>query len=119
MFSVAGNLAGACPESDNIKPLSATGGRSSLRLKVIYFEPQNKEPQNIEVKNMVLFFQKLLLFEIPCSIFDIQNAKQAKAVRLKGEGFEPGEWKKKQGSHHAKKSATKGFNQGLQYVSGG
>jgi hypothetical protein len=42
---------------------------------------------------MVLFLQKRLLFEIPCSIFDIQNAKQAKAARLKGEGFEPGEWK--------------------------
>jgi hypothetical protein len=47
------------------------------------------------VKNIVLFLQKRLLFEIPWSIFDIQNAKQAKAVRLKGEGFEPGEWKNK------------------------
>jgi hypothetical protein len=34
-------------------------------------EPQNKEPQNIEVKKIGLFFFKLLLFDIPCSIFDI------------------------------------------------
>jgi hypothetical protein len=40
-------------------------------------------------------FKKLLLFEIPYSIFDIQNAKHAKAIRLKGEGFKPGEWKNK------------------------
>jgi len=33
-------------------------------------EPQNKEPQNIEV-NTIAFFSLLLLFEIPCSIFDI------------------------------------------------
>jgi len=53
------------------------------------------------VKNIVLSFKKLLLFEIPCSIFDIQNAKQAKAIRLKGEGFKPGEWKnKKKGPNH-------------------
>jgi hypothetical protein len=51
--------------------------------------------------------QKLLLFEIPCSIlsfglptlregpsFDIQIAKQAQAARLRGEGIKPGEWKK-------------------------
>jgi hypothetical protein len=43
------------------------------------------------VKNIVLSFKKLLLFEIPCSIFDIQNGKHAKATRLKGEGFKPGE----------------------------
>jgi hypothetical protein len=48
------------------------------------------------VKSIVLFLQKRLLFEIPCSIFDIQNPKQAKAARLKGEGFEPGEWKNKE-----------------------
>ena len=53
------------------------------------------EPQNIEVKNIVLFVKKLLLFEVPCSIFDIQNEKHAKAIRLKGEGFKPGEWKNK------------------------
>jgi hypothetical protein len=29
------------------------------------------------------------------SIFDIQNEKHAKAIRLKGEGFKPGEWKNK------------------------
>jgi len=40
-------------------------------------------------------FKKLLLFEIPYSIFDIQNAKHAKAIHLKGEGFKPGEWKNK------------------------
>jgi len=40
-------------------------------------------------------FKKLLLFEIPYSIFYIQNAKHAKAIRLKGEGFKPGEWKNK------------------------
>jgi hypothetical protein len=40
-------------------------------------------------------FKKLLLFEIPYSIFDIQNEKHAKAIRLKGEGFKPGEWKHK------------------------
>jgi len=28
-------------------------------------------------------------------VFDIQNAKRAKAIRLKGEGFKPGEWKNK------------------------
>jgi hypothetical protein len=28
-------------------------------------------------------------------VFDIQNAKYAKAIRLKGEGFKPGEWKNK------------------------
>jgi hypothetical protein len=39
--------------------------------------------------------KKLLLFEIPCSIFDIQNAKLAKAFRLEGEGFKPGKWKNK------------------------
>jgi hypothetical protein len=33
-------------------------------------------------------FKKLLLF-------DIQNAKHAKAIHLKGEGFKPGEWKNK------------------------
>ena len=59
-------------------------------LKVIYFEPQN-----IEVKNIVLFLKKLLLFEIPYSIFDIQNEKHAKAIRLKGEGFKPHKWKNK------------------------
>jgi len=48
------------------------------------------------VKNIVLFLKKLLLFEIPCSIFDIQNAKHAKTIRLKGEGFKPGEWKNKE-----------------------
>jgi hypothetical protein len=32
--------------------------------------------------------KKLLLFEI-------QNAKHAKAIRLKGEGSKPGEWKNK------------------------
>jgi len=42
-------------------------------LKVIYFEPLNKEPQNIEVKNIVLFLEKLLLFEIPYSIFKMRN----------------------------------------------
>jgi hypothetical protein len=56
--------------------------------------PLKKEPRNIEVKNMIFFLQKRLLFGIPCSVFDIQNAKQAKAARLKGEGFEPDEWKK-------------------------
>ncbi len=40
--------------------------------------------------------KKLLLFEIPYSIFDIQNEKHAKAIRLKGEGFKPGEWKSKE-----------------------
>jgi len=49
------------------------------------------------VKNIVLFLKKLLLFEIPYSIFDIQNEKHAKAIRLKGEGFKPGEWKNKIG----------------------
>jgi hypothetical protein len=39
--------------------------------------------------------KKLLLFEIPYSIFDIQNEKHAKAIRLKREGFKPGEWKNK------------------------
>jgi hypothetical protein len=29
-------------------------------------------------------------FEIPYSIFDIQNTNHPKAIRLKGEGFEPG-----------------------------
>ncbi len=72
------------------KPLPAKAGRFLLRLKVIYFEPQN-----IEVKNIVLFLKKLLLFEIPYSIFDIQNEKHAKAIRPKGEGFKPGEWKNK------------------------
>jgi len=47
------------------------------------------------VKNIVLFLKKLLLFEILYSIFDIQNEKHAKAIRLKGEGFKPGEWKNK------------------------
>jgi hypothetical protein len=47
------------------------------------------------VKNIVLFLKKLLLFEIPYSILDIQNEKHAKAIRLKGEGFKPGEWKNK------------------------
>jgi hypothetical protein len=28
-------------------------------------------------------------------VFDIQNAKHAKAIRLKGEGSKPGEWKNK------------------------
>jgi len=32
---------------------------------------------------------------IPYSIFDIQNEKHAKAIRLKGEGFKPSEWKNK------------------------
>jgi hypothetical protein len=49
------------------------------------------------VKNIVLFLKKLLLFEIPYSIFDIQNEKHAKAIRLKREGFKPGEWKNKAG----------------------
>ncbi len=31
------------------------------------YEPQNKKPQNIEVKNINYCFQILLLFEIPCS----------------------------------------------------
>ena len=47
------------------------------------------------MKNIVLFLKKLLPFEIPYSIFDIQNEKHAKAIRLKGEGFKPGEWKNK------------------------
>jgi hypothetical protein len=33
-------------------------------------------------------------------VFDIQNAKHAKAIRLKGEGFKPGEWKNKKPLHH-------------------
>jgi hypothetical protein len=28
-------------------------------------------------------------------VFDIQNEKHAKAIRLKGEGFKRGEWKNK------------------------
>jgi len=72
---------------NKIKPLLAKAGRFSLRLKVICFEPLNKEPQNIEVKNIVLFLQKLLLFEIPCSIFKMQNrlklfASEAKILHL-------------------------------------
>jgi len=34
-------------------------------------EPQNKEPQNIEVNTIAFFFSFPLLFEISCSIFDI------------------------------------------------
>jgi len=30
------------------------------------------EPQNIEVMNIISILLTLLLFEIPCSIFDIQ-----------------------------------------------
>jgi len=33
--------------------------------------------QNIEVKALCYCFKILLLFEIPCSIFDIQNTKKA------------------------------------------
>jgi len=58
-----------------IKPVPANPGRFSLRLKVIYFQPLNKEPQNLEVNDIVLCLQKLLLFEIPCLIFDIQKCK--------------------------------------------
>jgi hypothetical protein len=49
-------------------------------LKKSTAEPQNKKPQNIEIKNIAYCFQKLLLFEIPCSIFDIQNTKQAEST---------------------------------------
>jgi len=52
------------------------------------------------VKNIVLFLKKLLLFEIPYSIFDIQNEKHAKAIHLKGEGSKPGEWKNKWSPAH-------------------
>jgi len=31
------------------------------------------EQQNIEVENFAFFLGKLLRFDIPCSIFDIQN----------------------------------------------
>jgi len=46
------------------------------------------------VKNAVLLPLKLLLFDIRCSIFNIQNAKQAKSVRLKGEGYKLANGKK-------------------------
>jgi hypothetical protein len=41
------------------------------------------------------------LFDLPAvqdfgrRVFDIQNAEHAKTIRLKGEGFEPGEWENK------------------------
>jgi hypothetical protein len=38
-------------------------------------EPQNKEPQNVEVNTDVSYHEKLLRFEIPCSIFDIQKKR--------------------------------------------
>ncbi len=62
-------------------------------LKVIYFKPQNRRISKLRI--LSYSFKKLLLFEIPYSIFDIQNAKHAKAIRLKGQGFKPGEWKNK------------------------
>ncbi len=80
------------------KALPAKAGGFLLPLNVIHFEPQN-----IEVKKIVLFLQRLLLFEIPCSIFDIQKAKQAKAVRLKGEGSKPDEW------NNATERSSRGF----------
>jgi len=58
------------------------------------------------VKNIVLLLKKLLLFEIPYSIFDIQNEKHAKAIRLKGEGFKPGEWKNKPGVRAVEKPTS-------------
>jgi len=33
----------------------------------------NKEPQNIEVKNLLSLFLIILRFDIHCSTFDIQN----------------------------------------------
>jgi hypothetical protein len=80
------------------KSLSAKAGRFFLRLKVIYFEPQNRrtaEQGTAEYRSEEYCLMKLLLFEIPYSIFDIQNEKHAKAIRLKGEGSKPGEWKNK------------------------
>ncbi len=65
------------------KPLPAEAGRFSLRLKAICFEPQNKEPQNIEVKGIFLFLQKRPLFEIPCSIFKMQNRVELLASKAK------------------------------------
>jgi len=62
------------------------------------------------VKNIVLLLKKLLLFEIPYSIFDIQNEKHAKAIRLKGEGFKPGEWKNKNWLlHHSSTKIRSGW----------
>jgi hypothetical protein len=40
-------------------------------------EPQNKEPQNIEVKNIFLFLSKTSA--VQNSLFDIQNSKQAES----------------------------------------
>jgi hypothetical protein len=42
-------------------------------------------------KNQWLVCLKLSLFEISCSIFDIQDAIEAKAVHLKSQGLKPGE----------------------------
>jgi hypothetical protein len=45
----------------------------------------------MELKKIVLLLWKLLPFEIPCSIFDIQIARQVQPFRLKGEGSKPGD----------------------------
>jgi hypothetical protein len=65
-------------QKGQIKPLPARAGKISLRLKVIRFEPQN-----IEVKSIVFFLQKRLLFEIPCSIFKMQNRVELLASKAK------------------------------------
>jgi hypothetical protein len=59
--------------SFSIESLHAKVGRFMLRLKVVYYEPQNKEPQNIEVKNIVLFLLKTSAVRI--SLFDIRHFK--------------------------------------------
>ena len=55
-----------------------------LKLKINYFEPQNKEPQNIEVKN---FFLKKIS-TVRNSLFDIRYSRKTKDAVLKNDKVE-------------------------------
>ena len=72
-LSLLVTVAGGCW----IKPLPAKAGRFPAGLKVNFFEPQNIEQGIMNVEG------KKSSFEIPCSIFDIQNANMLKLFAWK------------------------------------
>jgi hypothetical protein len=55
-----------------------------------YLEPQNRRTRNRRISKWKywLIVYKLLRFEIPCSIFDIQNTKHYKIISHDSESYE-------------------------------
>ena len=61
--------------------LPVKASRYLRALRVIHLEPQNRRTKNRRRSKWTTFYysiQNLLLFEIPCSIFDILNTKEVR-----------------------------------------